>query len=113
MEAIALGRVQLSLRSAASRVASSWIAIGGGLSIGREGPLIEMASTACPSDVLDAFNRALDRRLGLHVVHRRGSSPGPWRLCHHDGDPPIRSNVAVPRIENRLREVMMSLQILY
>lgn len=42
MEAIALGRVQLSLRSAASRVASSWIAIGGGLSIGREGPLIEM-----------------------------------------------------------------------
>ena len=42
MEAIALGRVQLSLRSTASRVASSWIAIGGGLSIGREGPLIEM-----------------------------------------------------------------------
>ena len=42
MEAIALGRVQLSLRSTASRVVSSWFAIGGGLSIGREGPLIEM-----------------------------------------------------------------------
>ena len=42
MEAIALGRVQLSLRSTASRAASSWIAIAGGLSIGREGPLIEM-----------------------------------------------------------------------
>ena len=41
MEAIALGRVQLSLRATASRVASSWVAIAGGLSIGREGPLIE------------------------------------------------------------------------
>jgi chloride channel protein, CIC family len=42
MEAIALGRVQLSLRATASRVASSWAAIAGGLSIGREGPLIEV-----------------------------------------------------------------------
>jgi CIC family chloride channel protein len=42
MEAIALGRVQLSLRATASRVASSWTAIAGGLSIGREGPLIEV-----------------------------------------------------------------------
>jgi CIC family chloride channel protein len=42
MEAIALGRVQLSLRTTASRVASSWVAIAGGLSIGREGPLIEV-----------------------------------------------------------------------
>src|SRR5690349_2991100 len=41
MEAIALGRVQLSLRATASRVVSSWVAIAGGLSIGREGPLIE------------------------------------------------------------------------
>jgi CIC family chloride channel protein len=44
MEAIALGRVQLSLRSTASRVASSWVAIAGGLSIGREGPLIEVGA---------------------------------------------------------------------
>src|SRR5690349_441959 len=42
MEAVALGRVQLSLRATASRVASSWVAIAGGLSIGREGPLIEV-----------------------------------------------------------------------
>ena len=42
MEAIALGRVQLSLRATASRAASSWVAIAGGLSIGREGPLIEV-----------------------------------------------------------------------
>ncbi len=42
MEAVALGRVQLSLRTTASRVASSWAAIATGLSIGREGPLIEV-----------------------------------------------------------------------
>ena len=42
MEAIALGRVRLSLPATASRVASSWVAIAGGLSIGREGPLIEV-----------------------------------------------------------------------
>ena len=41
MEAVALGNVQLSLRVTASRVASSWAAIAGGMSIGREGPLIE------------------------------------------------------------------------
>lgn len=41
MEAIALGHVQLSLRATASRVAASWTAIAGGVSIGREGPLIE------------------------------------------------------------------------
>jgi CIC family chloride channel protein len=41
MEAVALGRVQLSLRTTASRVLSSWTAIAGGMSIGREGPLIE------------------------------------------------------------------------
>jgi CIC family chloride channel protein len=41
MEAVALGRVQLSLRTTASRVVSSWAAIAGGVSIGREGPLIE------------------------------------------------------------------------
>lgn len=41
MEAIALGKVQLSLRATTTRVASSWAAIAGGMSIGREGPLIE------------------------------------------------------------------------
>src|SRR5262245_45472321 len=41
MEAVALGRVRLSLRTTATRVAASWTAIAGGVSIGREGPLIE------------------------------------------------------------------------
>jgi len=41
MEAVALGRVQLSLRTTVSRIVSSWAAIAGGMSIGREGPLIE------------------------------------------------------------------------
>ena len=42
MEAIALGNVRLSLRTTASRAASSWAAIAAGVSIGREGPLIEV-----------------------------------------------------------------------
>ena len=41
MEAVALGRVELSFRTTAARVAASWTAIAGGVSIGREGPLIE------------------------------------------------------------------------
>lgn len=41
MEAVALGNVRLSLRTTVSRVVSSWTAIAGGMSIGREGPLIE------------------------------------------------------------------------
>jgi chloride channel protein, CIC family len=46
MEAVALGNVQLSLRTTLSRVAASWVAIAGGMSIGREGPLIEFGGTA-------------------------------------------------------------------
>jgi chloride channel protein, CIC family len=45
MEAVALGNVHLSLRTTASRVASSWAAIAGGMSIGREGPLIEFGGS--------------------------------------------------------------------
>jgi CIC family chloride channel protein len=45
MEAVALGRVQLSLRTTLSRVASSWASIASGMSIGREGPLIEFGGT--------------------------------------------------------------------
>jgi chloride channel protein, CIC family len=41
MEAVALGRVRLSLRATISRVVSAWVAIAGGVSIGREVPLIE------------------------------------------------------------------------
>ena len=45
MEAVALGHVRLSLRTTLRRVTSSWIAIAAGLSIGREGPLIEFGGT--------------------------------------------------------------------
>jgi CIC family chloride channel protein len=45
MEAVALGNVRLSLRTTISRVISSWTAIAGGMSIGREGPLIEFGGT--------------------------------------------------------------------
>jgi chloride channel protein, CIC family len=46
MEAVALGNVHLSLRATAVRVISSWSAIAAGMSIGREGPLIEFGG-AC------------------------------------------------------------------
>ena len=45
MEAVALGNVQLSLRTTLRRVSSSWLAIASGLSIGREGPLIEFGGS--------------------------------------------------------------------
>jgi CIC family chloride channel protein len=45
MEAVVLGRMRLSLRTTMSRVASSWAAIATGMSIGREGPLIEFGGT--------------------------------------------------------------------
>lgn len=41
MEAVVLGHVRLSLRTTMSRVSSSAVAIATGMSIGREGPLIE------------------------------------------------------------------------
>jgi CIC family chloride channel protein len=45
MEAVALGNVDLSLRTTGWRVAASWSAIGSGMSIGREGPLIEFGGS--------------------------------------------------------------------
>ena len=45
MEAVVLGNVRLSLRATAARVAASWVAIASGLSIGREGPLIEFGGS--------------------------------------------------------------------
>jgi CIC family chloride channel protein len=62
MEAIALGRVQLSLRTTASRAASSWAAISGGVSIGREGPLIEVGG---------ALGAAIGRGLGVSLKEVR------------------------------------------
>ena len=62
MEAVALGRVRLSLRATTSRVVSAWVAIGGGISIGREGPLIEAGG-------------ALGAAIG-QAVRTRGSNAG-------------------------------------
>ena len=62
MEAIALGRVQLSLRTTLSRVSSSWTAIAGGMSIGREGPLIEFGG---------ALGAAVGRWAGTSLTETR------------------------------------------
>jgi chloride channel protein, CIC family len=45
MEAVALGTVRLSFRATIWRVTCSWIAIATGMSIGREGPLIEFGGS--------------------------------------------------------------------
>src|SRR4051812_28134738 len=62
MEAVALGNVRLSLRTTMSRVASSWMAIGSGLSIGREGPLIEFGGT---------LGAPVGRASGASLTHTR------------------------------------------
>jgi chloride channel protein, CIC family len=62
MEAVALGNVRLSLRTTVSRVASSWVAIAGGMSIGREGPLIEFGG---------ALGAAIARVLATSLSHTR------------------------------------------
>ena len=46
MEAVAVGNGQLSGRSALLHAASSFFTIGSGGSIGREGPLVQLAATA-------------------------------------------------------------------
>jgi CIC family chloride channel protein len=45
MEAVAVGNGQLSSRAALLQAASSFFSIGSGASIGREGPLVQMAAT--------------------------------------------------------------------
>lgn len=45
MEAVALGNVRLSMRTTLSRGLASWCSIATGLSIGREGPLIEFGGS--------------------------------------------------------------------
>lgn len=62
MEAIALGRVRLSLRATATRALASWTAIAGGMSIGREGPLIEIGG---------ALGSAVSRRLAMPLSATR------------------------------------------
>ena len=62
MEAVALGNVRLSLRTTALRVMSSWSAIAGGMSVGREGPLIEFGG---------ALGAVLGRVLSTSLTHTR------------------------------------------
>jgi CIC family chloride channel protein len=59
MEAVVLGRVTLSLRTTVSRVTSSALAIATGMSIGREGPLIEFGGSLGAA-VGRRFNVSLD-----------------------------------------------------
>jgi CIC family chloride channel protein len=72
MEAVVLGRMHLSLRATASRVSASWAAIAGGMSIGREGPLIEFGGSLAAS---------VGRRLGtsrdeVRVLVAAGTAAG-------------------------------------
>jgi CIC family chloride channel protein len=62
MEAVVLGHMALSLKTTASRVASSGVAIASGMSIGREGPLIEFGGS---------LGAAAGRRLGIPLDHTR------------------------------------------
>ena len=62
MEAIALGNVHLSLSTTISRVVASWTALAGGMSIGREGPLIEFGGS---------LGAAVGRLFATSLTHTR------------------------------------------
>jgi CIC family chloride channel protein len=62
MEAVALGNVHLSVRTTISRVASSWAAIASGMSLGREGPLIEFGG---------ALGAAAGRAVSMSLMRTR------------------------------------------
>jgi CIC family chloride channel protein len=62
MEAVALGNVRLSLRTTLFRVTASGLALATGMSIGREGPLIEFGGS---------LGAALGRRLRTTLVQTR------------------------------------------
>jgi CIC family chloride channel protein len=62
MEAVVLGNVQLSLRTTLFRITSSGLAIASGMSIGREGPLIEFGGS---------LGAALGRRLRTTLAQTR------------------------------------------
>jgi len=64
MEAVALGNLRLSLRTTMTRVMASWTAIAAGMSIGREGPLIEVGG-ALGAALGRAMDIPLDRTRAL------------------------------------------------
>jgi CIC family chloride channel protein len=72
MEAVVLGNVQLSLRTTMSRVAASWMAMAGGMSIGREGPLIEFGGSL--GAALGRFTRTAHDR--TRVLIAAGTAAG-------------------------------------
>jgi len=72
MEAVALGRVQLSVRVTAWRSMGAWLAMIGGLSIGREGPLIEFGGSLGAA-VSTRLTLSLDR---LRVLVAAGTAAG-------------------------------------
>lgn len=62
MEAVALGRVRLSLRATLARAGATWCAIVGGGSIGREAPLIQVGG---------ALGKVVGRRFALDAIDQR------------------------------------------
>ena len=72
MEAVALGNVRLSLRTTVARVLSSWTAIAAGMSIGREGPLIEFGGTL-GAKIAEASDVPLER---TRVLVAAGAASG-------------------------------------
>ncbi len=64
MEAVALGNVRLSIRATLCRAAGSWCAIAAGMSIGREGPLIEFGGSL-GGRLSRALSMPLDRTRAL------------------------------------------------
>ncbi len=72
MEAVALGRVRLSMRATSLRAMASWSAIVTGMSIGREGPLIEFGGS-----LGEAVGSALDLPLErVRVLVAAGTAAG-------------------------------------
>src|SRR3982751_1433688 len=66
MEAVALGHVRLSMAATAARVAASWSAIVAGMSLGREGPLIEFGGSL--GDTVSRWLRLPPDRLRVLVA---------------------------------------------
>lgn len=72
MEAAVLGTVNISVRATLWRVAAAWLALAGGASIGREGPLIQMGG-ALGQRVGDVLRVPSDR---VRVLVAAGAAAG-------------------------------------
>lgn len=72
MEAAVLGRVRLSVEATLWRVSAAWLALAGGASVGREGPLIQMGG-ALGQKVGDIIRVPADR---VRVLVAAGAAAG-------------------------------------